>query len=149
MSKRCGKCAETKSLGEFHRRNRGDGYQAWCKGCRKTYDAAYSKRTLARRRERWAEKSWRFYEWYHALKDGKPCADCAQAFPAGAMQFDHRPGVEKLGNVGDLARRMNRRLVLAEIEKCDLVCATCHAIRTVSRRKRGVAQSGSAQRLGR
>lgn len=49
------------------------------------------------------------------------------------MQWDHKPGFEKLGDVsGDFWGR-GREEVLAEIAKCDLVCANCHAIRTFTR----------------
>ena len=137
VTKRCGKCGETKLVDGFHRWKRGDGYQPWCKACRRIYDAAYSKRTLDRRRARHPERKRALYAWYHALKEGTPCADCGVSFPPAAMQFDHRPGENKRGNVGDLAHRMSKRLVLDEIKKCDLVCANCHAIRTVNRRETG------------
>jgi hypothetical protein len=35
--------------------------------------------------------------------------------------------------VSDLVRRGSRARVLEEIEKCELVCANCHAARTVRR----------------
>ena len=48
------------------------------------------------------------------------------------MQWDHKPGFEKLGDVSDFWGR-SRSEVLAEIAKCDLVCANCHAVRTFDR----------------
>ena len=130
-----------KPVSQFHRWWRGDGFQPWCKQCRKVYDAAYNARTLARRRERRAERKKEFIVWYHALKD-RPCGDCGGRFPAAAMQWDHLPGSEKAHDVGDLVRRLCKERVLEEIAKCELVCANCHAVRTVSRRERGVAQPG-------
>jgi hypothetical protein len=41
---RCSRCGETKPYSEFHRNKRGDGYQRWCKTCRKTYDHDYHGR---------------------------------------------------------------------------------------------------------
>ena len=143
MEKRCGKCGEVKPLDEFHRWARGDGRQPWCKTCRRTYDAAYSARTLARRRERRAERKREFVVWYEALKEHRPCADCGGRFPPAAMQWDHLPGTEKVADVANLLRRLCKARVLDEIAKCELVCANCHAIRTVNRRNsRGVAQPG-------
>ena len=49
------------------------------------------------------------------------------------MQWDHRPGTEKLGEIGGDFRTRTRLEILAEIAKCDLVCANCHAIRTFDR----------------
>jgi hypothetical protein len=59
----------------------------------------------------------------------KPCADCNQSFPPYVMHFDHRNPADKKYNV---AKMLNNGLdtVRAEIAKCDLVCANCHAIRS-------------------
>ena len=54
-------------------------------------------------------------------------------FPPAVMHWDHLPGHEKVKDVGRLAANHNRSQVLAEIEKCELVCANCHALRTLSR----------------
>jgi hypothetical protein len=45
------------------------------------------------------------------------------------MDFDHVRG-EKLGNIS----RMSLKQALAELWKCELVCATCHRERTTNRR---------------
>jgi hypothetical protein len=49
------------------------------------------------------------------------------------MQWDHRPGFEKLGDISADFWGRSREDVLAEIAKCDLVCANCHTIRTFNR----------------
>jgi hypothetical protein len=51
------------------------------------------------------------------------------------MHFDHVPGRgPKLFNLG--SGDYSIKTVQAEIEKCDIVCANCHAIRTwISRGK--------------
>ncbi len=59
----------------------------------------------------------------------KPCADCGGEFPPECMDFDHRPGEEKLFSVG-VFRRIGLKKLLAEIAKCDVVCANCHRLRT-------------------
>jgi hypothetical protein len=48
-----------------------------------------------------------------------------------AMQWDHISEESKSGNVADIVRRHDRRRVLEEIEKCELVCANWHAVRTL------------------
>jgi hypothetical protein len=53
------------------------------------------------------------------------------------MDFDHVSG-KKENNVGTMvAHGWNRDRVLAEIAKCDLVCANCHRIRTKKRKETG------------
>jgi hypothetical protein len=69
-----------------------------------------------------------------ALKSG-PCKDCGQKFDPVCMQFDHVPSRgTKLGSVGLFVTKSENEL-LAEIAKCDIVCANCHALRTKHRGK--------------
>lgn len=66
------------------------------------------------------------------LKAG-PCVDCGGTFPAVAMDFDHIEG-RKVASVSGMARgNASWKRVLAEIAKCDLVCANCHRVRTARR----------------
>ncbi len=62
-----------------------------------------------------------------AAKDN-PCMDCGESYPPYVMDFDHVRGV-KLFNVGRGLTKPTA-MVLAEIEKCDLVCSNCHRGRT-------------------
>ena len=79
--------------------------------------------------------------WNRELKSRTPCADCGGRFHPDAMTWDHLPGHEKLSDISTLIRRrFRRKVILDEIEKCELVCANCHAVRTYERR--GVAQPG-------
>jgi 5-methylcytosine-specific restriction endonuclease McrA len=65
------------------------------------------------------------------LKESKPCLDCGNYFPYYVMDFDHRNPAEKHITVNELVRRMpSIDRVLAEIAKCDLICANCHRVRT-------------------
>jgi hypothetical protein len=82
-----------------------------------------------------------FLAWYHDLKRGKACADCDGSYHPAAMEWDRVPGFDKAANVSRLLHTHSRRLVLAEIAKCELVCANCHAVRSW-KRLRGVAQPG-------
>jgi hypothetical protein len=59
--------------------------------------------------------------------------DCGQTFPPYVMDFDHVRG-EKKYNVGLMASSgYSLKMIAAEIQKCDLVCANCHRIRTHQR----------------
>lgn len=64
----------------------------------------------------------------------KPCMDCGNTFPVVCMDFDHRPGEEKLATVNDFVRKgWGIKKMLEEIDKCDLVCSNCHRVRTATR----------------
>ncbi len=64
-----------------------------------------------------------------AMKGGS-CVDCGFAGDPVCFHFDHRDPWEKEGRVQDFTQKGNRTALLVELEKCDLVCANCHAIRT-------------------
>jgi hypothetical protein len=63
----------------------------------------------------------------------QPCMDCGVEYNPWIMQFDHREGVEKEGVISKLVNQYQRTKVFIEIEKCDIVCANCHADRTYKR----------------
>ena len=63
-----------------------------------------------------------------------PCQDCGGIFSIWQMDFDHVKG-DKVANVGHLAISASTEVLLAEIEKCEVVCAVCHRIRTFTRKR--------------
>lgn len=58
------------------------------------------------------------------------CQDCKIDDPR-VLEFDHVRG-EKVANVAGLFGR-RWKIVEAELDKCELVCANCHKIRTDER----------------
>lgn len=63
-----------------------------------------------------------------------PCVDCGEQDPI-VLEFDHRPGVEKKYEIGDVFRRcLSIETIAREIEKCDVRCANCHRRRTYASR---------------
>lgn len=67
-----------------------------------------------------------------------PCVDCGVKYPPYVMHFDHLDPETKTADVSQLTRSGRRiEIILAEIEKCELVCANCHAERTHQRRSGG------------
>lgn len=66
------------------------------------------------------------------LKTSTPCMDCAKHYVYYAMQFDHVRGV-KIDKINRMVYTSSFAMILAEIAKCDIVCANCHHIRTYLR----------------
>lgn len=98
---------------------------------------AYNRERYSKNKEanRWYHRQ-RYYEAQsrvEALKD-KPCMDCGNSFPPECMDFDHRPGEEKLFAIGMIKTR-SWAAIQQEVAKCDLVCANCHRIRTTARKR--------------
>ena len=71
-------------------------------------------------------------EMVRAIKTATACLDCQQFYHWMVMEFDHRPGEVKLGEISQMLQ-WSAAKVLAEIAKCDLVCANCHRLRTARR----------------
>lgn len=66
------------------------------------------------------------------LKDETPCVDCGVQYRYWIMQFDHLGDKERA--IADLiSAGWSWKRILAEIAKCDAVCANCHAGRTHAR----------------
>ncbi len=69
--------------------------------------------------------------WIEVFKN-KPCADCKKLYPSYVMQFDHKR--DKKFMISKNIYNFGIKKLREEIEKCDVVCANCHAIRTWSER---------------
>src|SRR5208337_5282812 len=61
-----------------------------------------------------------------------PCTDCNKYFPPECMDFDHVLG-KKIANVANM-KSLKKEKIIEEIEKCEVVCAVCHRIRTADKR---------------
>jgi hypothetical protein len=94
------------------------------------HQAPGTSRNLGRHRRYWRRQG----ALLDRLRD-VPCADCGERFPPCSMDFDHRDPKEKRSRVPALIGRAGDARILAEIAKCDIVCANCHRTRTVERRE--------------
>lgn len=72
------------------------------------------------------------------IKLMRGCIDCGYNSNSFALEFDHKEnnGVPYTGKSKTVASYMYNswERILEEIEKCDVVCCNCHAIRTFNRR---------------
>jgi hypothetical protein len=60
----------------------------------------------------------------------KGCIDCGYNEHAVALHFDHRDLSEKEGGIAVLVGKSPIKKLFAEIRKCDIRCANCHAVKT-------------------
>jgi hypothetical protein len=79
----------------------------------------------------------------------RPCLDCGVCYPPYVMDFDHVRGVKTAVLSRLRTARGSWSKLVAEIEKCEVVCSNCHRIRT-RLRKDGfeLEPSQVVQRLG-
>jgi hypothetical protein len=97
------------------------GVQGYCRRCQQ--DA--TNESVKRRRHSIAAR-------LKAIKLERGCTDCGYATHAEALDFDHLPGATKLFAVG-APGNYGWPMILAEIAKCEVVCANCHRHRTYIR----------------
>lgn len=90
-----------------------------------------TSKALVRHRASWRAQA-RLLDAFRAV----PCHDCGRRLPPCAMDFDHRDPSEKVASVTRMIGRAGVERILAEVAKCDIVCANCHRARTMLQRVR-------------
>jgi hypothetical protein len=76
-----------------------------------------------------ASKYRQFKRRIHALKVERGCARCGYNRDPRALQFHHRDGRNGSPHIMTM-NTWSWDKVAAEIDKCDILCANCHAIET-------------------
>jgi len=133
--KKCVKCKQIKPVQQFNFKNKEKGRRnGRCKECtRKDIMAAYYKNRdyylqyRARHNKKVLLQKQKFlYNYFQS----HPCVDCGIDDPI-VLQFDHVRG-EKKGAVSNMlySRGCSMKTIIAEIEKCEIRCANCHARKT-------------------
>lgn len=149
FNKQCTKCVLEKVLEDFGKDSRHkDGLQSQCRTCcsqqkrirfttlegkaiRKQQNAIYHQihaHEISSRRAKKYRKNQEFINQYKI----KQCTDCGQQYPSECMELDHIFG-NKFDNVSAMKFRSLDKII-QEINKCEIVCAVCHRIRTEKRR---------------
>lgn len=71
-----------------------------------------------------------------ALRE-RPCTDCGATFLPHQMDFDHRDPRLKAFRLTSGRAMLASAAIETEVEKCDVVCANCHRVRTWRRNVQG------------
>jgi hypothetical protein len=68
----------------------------------------------------------RVKKWVYELKAGKACIICGETHNQ-CLDFHHRNPAEKLFGIKEgLQTSVGKAAILAEVEKCDILCSNCH-----------------------
>ena len=130
-AKTCSECKIPQLLSEFsYRSDKPHLLRSQCKQClrdRANRNNAESKeqRRLIQEAKREPARQY-VYEYFQT----HPCVDCGESNWM-VLEFDHVHG-DKLMNVSKMMAH-SLDLIIAEIAKCESVCANCHKIRTYAR----------------
>lgn len=147
--KECRICGEVKQIVAFQTYKGRDGSRhrfGICKKCREATVQAKNDKLREWRREYHAStRSQRSLKsaarravakkFVDEYKSSRACADCGRSWPPVAMDLDHVRGDKVCSVAGLVSAAYNLELIKIELEKCDLVCACCHRIRTASRKE--------------
>lgn len=121
----CIRCPEKgpQPVSAFHKR--GNSYSSWCKACKKAHHQTYYQNTKDDQNHKRNLRRREVIEWIRDHKKG--CSRCPETHPA-CLQFHHRDPAEKEFNIGEAIRLgWSVERIEAEIAKCDVLCANCHA----------------------
>ena len=98
------------------------------------YKAFWHQRNKERRRQTIRLRRSSKRQYVYDLKEDKSCLDCGIKYPPYVYDFDHLPQFKKsfpLSSTGMRDKSMEE--IIAEVAKCELVCANCHRHRTYMR----------------
>lgn len=134
VSKICMDCHLEKFADQFAWSNEKAGFlKPRCKAC----DSEHRSILLQERMSIFLARNSRRRESRQAFINelkSDPCVDCDQVFDPCAMDFDHTNPINKVDKISRMVQQMvSIETLIAEIMKCDLVCAVCHRIRTKRR----------------
>lgn len=142
LTRQCTKCGEEKSVEEFYVTKRGKKLALYsrCHRCHQIVtEEGREKNPESRDAKivnliRWrAEQKGKLREIVNRAKD-VPCADCGVVYPHYVMDFDHVRGEKEAHVSRMLSRGVPEEVLLAEIEKCEVVCANCHRERSFGKK---------------
>lgn len=135
--KKCTKCNDDLTIDNFPVMNKITGkISSMCHDCKREYDREYwennkHERSEIKNKQQKKNRSSKRKYIINFLKKSK-CADCPIS-DWRVLEFDHRDRENKSFNIADAVNYSIERIQL-EIDKCDVVCANCHRIRTIKQR---------------
>ena len=127
----CCRCKLEKADEEFAWEKRDVKRSKRCRACQRELRSVWyevnKEKYKVSERERVQRKRREFIEWLAT----QSCMDCGTSNPV-VLEFDHVRGT-KVNNIAKMFGYSSDETLQAEIEKCDIVCANCHRIRTAER----------------
>lgn len=135
-TKKCTKCEQVKPLSEFYVKNKKiNRYHSQCKVCSeanrksKEHYEKYKSEYIKRNKERKdnlalinREKLLEYLSTHH-------CVECGESNPI-MLEFDHIDRKNKNKGISTMMYSYTWEQILEEINKCEVVCANHHKVRT-------------------
>lgn len=123
--KQCNKCKQELLFSEFHKNShKKDGYQDYCKSCKKEYDKKQWVKHSDKWKSHYTNKVKETKDWFNALRIQESCAKCGDN-RYYVIDYHHINPKEKDIEVTQ-ALKFSREKALNEIKKCVPLCSNCH-----------------------
>lgn len=138
MSKKCTKCKQEKLDSEFNKNKKKlDGLQTICKLCSRARSKQYYRDNIDKHKietiRRGLERKEKNQEKIKQLLQENCCQDCGIK-DWRLLEFDHLPQFDKFKTICELNnQKYGWETIKKEINKCEIVCANCHRLRTIAR----------------
>ena len=124
----CHKCEIDKPESEFVFNKSKGRLQYHCKQCHSEYTKSHYEKNKEQYKEKVRARKIELREWIDEIKSTLHCERCPQNHPA-ALDFHHEDPDKKEFSLGSAADRgWSKEKILAEMEKCKILCASCHRI---------------------
>jgi hypothetical protein len=132
--KLCLQCNVEKLVSEFNKnRSKPDGLQTFCRSCahinfKRYYDLNTDKQksSCSKRRAKYVLLTQQYVYDYLSTHQ---CVDCDETDPI-VLEFDHVKDIKK-NNISVLVHNgSSLKVIMKEIEKCEVRCANCHRRKT-------------------
>lgn len=129
-AKHCPRCLLDKPLDAFAWRVKSKGTRnSACKECQKEISQKHYRDKKQDYFDRNAKRQAEINRFVNEYKEASGCVDCKrQDLPHYALDMHHREPDGKTDIVSRL-KLFGLKKVKIELEKCDVVCATCHRLR--------------------
>lgn len=122
--KKCTRCEVEKELSEFGKK-KDDKLQPYCKDCQREYQKEWYSQNKDKKIKQAGVNRKKHREWYRELKKTLSCETCGEDHPA-TLEFHHSDPEVKEFEISNSVRLYGKKKLMAEIEKCQILCANCH-----------------------
>lgn len=134
MIKHCPKCDRSLSDSEFNWKKAFVRRATYCKQCSRKFIQDHYKENrkyyvdkTKKRNSHLKQLQIRYVAQYLL---SHPCVDCGET-DILVLEFDHRERAHKICEIGHIIKqRLSFKLLVEEINKCDVRCANCHRRKT-------------------
>lgn len=127
-TKKCCNCDKSLPLEDFYPSSKAkDGRQSKCKPCHREYRKSHYESNKSKYISKAADCRQRYRQEFLDFIKTKSCVDCGND-DWRVLEFDHQR--DKSFNICEKKGQRTLKSLMSEIEKCEIVCANCHRIRS-------------------